>query len=186
MKPQALYLAIRCVLVFLLSLPPIASPGPLGSASAGSLGCHLVKTVVTRADGLADIPLGRRTPGGDFVGDDDLCIGLLSTTRYRVRATGSGTPENPFGFALRNGSHYLDYLAYFNDHTGIQGRTLLRPGVDLPGQSGRLGEVQLIRNARLGCVTENANLSIVIPAPTLRQAGAGIYSGTLTLTVAPE
>ncbi|MFT7652877.1 MAG: hypothetical protein ACI9ON_001714 [Limisphaerales bacterium] len=165
-----------------------ASQGSTGIDSTGNVDIHYVQGLNVRIAGFADMPLGTWSGSGPLTADDNLCIArsgvaLFGSGTYRILASGDGEPGNPAAFTLSNGLNRLHYNAYFNDQTGTTGRQQLTPGTVLLNQSG-IG-LSFFFNMISNCAWQNANVSIEVPESELG-SGAGVYSGTLTLTLIPE
>ena len=165
-----------------------AIQGSAGTTSSGSIDITLVNGLNVRLMGLADMPLGTWSGVGDLTANDDLCVArtgvaLFGSGNYRILASGNGEPGDPAAFTLYNGARSIHYDAYFNDQTGVANRQQLTPGVALVSQSG--SGFSFVFNFLFGCVIENSNISIVVPAAEL-SAASGVYAGTLTLVLIPE
>ncbi len=189
---QALTKLLRQTLLFTLfiGVQPLhaAQQGTLGPTSTGSVDILLTTGLNARISGFTDLSLGTGNGSTDLTANDNICIGrtgvgFFASGAYRILASGDGEPGDPAAFTLYNGIERIYYDAYFNDQTGLTSRQQLTPGAVLTGQSG-FG-FWMILNFLFGCAVNNANISIV--APGASQVGpAGVYSGTLTLTLIPE
>ena len=184
---------LSCVLAFSV-LPwfaPVAwaaTQGSGGPSSTGTVDMHVVLGTAVRISGFSDMSFGAWSGTGDVEANDDLCVGrtgvpLFGSGPYRILASGDGAPGNPSAFTLTNGAHTINYNAYFNDQPGVTNRQQLTPGVALTNQSA-FG-FWMVFNYLFGCVTNNANVSVIVPASELG-TGAGTYTGTLTLMMIPE
>ena len=179
-------------LAILASLAPQqglgATQGAQGNSSSASVDMHLVLGTRVRFSGFSDFNFGNWSGGGDVEANDNLCVGrtgvsLFGTGQYRILASGDGEPGNPSAFVLSNGVDTIYYDAYFNDQRGTVGREQLVPGVALTGQTGP--GFWMIWNYLFGCLSTNANLTVIIPESELYR-GSGNFTGTLSLTLIPE
>ncbi len=187
---------LRQTLVLLcLGLPGLHSPlsqaavqGTEGNTSSGNVTVTYVQGLNTRLTGLRDMALGTWGGSGPLTASENVCvgrsgIGFFGTGNYRILARGDGEPGDPAAFTLSNGADRIYYNAYFNDQAGTGGRQQLTGGLQISGQTG-FG-FWMILNLVFGCTVNNANISIEVPATELAGA-AGVYTGTLTLTLIPE
>ncbi|WP_196138742.1 hypothetical protein [Aliikangiella sp. G2MR2-5] len=157
-----------------------ATQGEFGSNSQGDVEITLTLGLLTRITGLADINFGNWT-GGSLTSDQNICIGLYGTNNYRITATGSGDNSNVNSFALSNGVDYLPYRVFYNDTSSTSGRVELVSAQPLTGQTASNAFWNIF-----GCLTTNANLSMLIEEPALLSVPPASYTGTLTLTIIPE
>lgn len=139
---------------------------------AALIGAANAATIIVNQ--LDDVPMGTWSGLGDMVQTMSHCSGP-SSSRYRVTATGSGTGG---AFTLSSGTSTLAYKVEYAGRTG--GFTQLSPGIALTGLNGDT-QAQCV-----GLSRQSERVRITILAATLAAAPAGSYSGTLTLTVAPE
>ncbi|MEQ8690876.1 MAG: hypothetical protein RIC89_08575 [Pseudomonadales bacterium] len=187
---QRARLALFCVILMCLGSPGAygATQGSAGDTSTGSVDISYVQGLNARINGFDDLSLGTWSGSGPMTANDDLCVartgvGFFGLGAYRILASGDGAPGDPAAFTLSNGTGSISYNAYFNDQTGTTGRQPLTPGAVLTGQSG--SGTAFFFNLIFGCAWLNANVSVEVPASELSGA-AGVYSGTLTLTLIPE
>lgn len=97
---------------------------------------------------------------------------------YQVTARGSGSGG---AFTLASGSNTLAYQVQWSDTSGQTTGTALTTGVALTNQT--------TNAAASGCTTgpiTTASLIIILPSTEVQAAGAGSYTGTLTLVIAPN
>jgi len=175
---------MRFILSFFLLFTSLqasaATQGGLGNNSSGDIEINLTLGLLARISGLADMAFGTWN-GGDLTSNQNICVGLYGTNSYRFRASGSGDGSDANAFALSNGSDYLPYRVFFNDQTGLTGRTELTASNSLTNQTASGSFWNLF-----GCLINNANLSILLEDASLASASTGNYTGTLTVTVIPE
>lgn len=157
-----------------------ASQGDLSATSKGTSEISVTLGLLARISGLSDFTFGNWN-GGNLNADDNLCVGLFGASSYRIRAVGDGDGSDINGFALSNGSDFIPYRVFYNDQTGLPGRTELAAATSISGQTASAAFWNLF-----GCLFNNANLSILLEEPDLIAAGAGSYTGKLTLVVIPE
>jgi hypothetical protein len=108
-----------------------------------------------------------------------ICVFSNSTgRRYNVRAVGSGGAG---AFTLAGGPFTLAYDVLWNQTSGQTNGTQLTPNVTLTG----LASVATQRQCNSGPPT-SASLIVLLRGTTLSQARQGSYTGTLSITIAPE
>lgn len=166
-----------------------AGQGTAGTSSSGNVDITLTNGLSARIAGLTDFALGTWGGSGDLVANQDVCIGrngvgLFAVGAYRIRAFGDGDPADVNAFTLSNGTDRIHYDVWFNDQTGLGGRTPLTAGLMLGAQQG-FGFWEIL-NWIFGCVVRNANVSIAVPQAELAAAAGGTYTGTLTLVLIPD
>ncbi|MEM7217683.1 MAG: hypothetical protein AAF515_04915 [Pseudomonadota bacterium] len=125
---------------------------------------------------LNDIDFGNvASNGGRQLASMAFCVNVFPQAPYQIVAYGSG-PANRF--ELGGETQQVRYRAFYRDRARGNGRgTRLRRARPLVGQ----------RPSRDGnCGGPPAQLTIVLPRRVLARTTPGSYSGTLTLTVAPE
>ncbi|MFK8017029.1 MAG: hypothetical protein AB8G17_16520 [Gammaproteobacteria bacterium] len=187
----------RCAVSTLLSaclwLPAhivgAAEQGTTDTTSTGSVDVTLTTGLSARLSGLSDMALGTWSGTGDLSANQNLCVGrtgvgFFANGSYRIRASGDGDASDVHAFTLSNGAQSVYYDVFFNDQTGLVGRTPLTGGVMLSAQQG-FGLWEIF-NVVFGCTVRNANLSINVPEAQLAAASGGVYSGTLTLVLIPD
>lgn len=145
--------------------------------AAGYAGPAWAKVRIT---GLSDVNFGTVSNLTiDAVQSQSLCVYSNGTgNRYSVRADGSGAAG---AFALSNGITSLAYDVRWNSQAGQTNGTVLAPGALLPSQTTTAQN----QTCSSGPAT-TASLIVTLPATSLSSAGAGNYSGTLTLIVGEE
>jgi hypothetical protein len=180
-------LLLACVL---LSNPLLAATqGSTGATSSGSVDITLTANLTARISGLTDLLLGTWSGAGDLAGDQNICIGrngagFFGTATYRIRAEGNGDGTDINAFTLSNGVDLVYYNVFFNDQANLTGRQQLTGGLTLLGQTA--SGFSAILNLLFGCVTRNANVSVVVPETNLAGAPSGNYAGTLTIVLIPD
>ena len=163
-----------------------ADDGQLGSSSSGNVTINLVSNLVVKISGIQDIDLGEWPGNGDLEANYAMCVGGNIGNRrpiYKIRAEGSGAPNDPNGFGLSNGVDTIPFRLFFNDRRGLGGREELTAGVELDRQ--RSPRRHFRRNAD-GCVRTNANISVQVDESVIDEARAGAYKGTITITLIPD
>ena len=166
-----------------------AGQGALNTTSTGTVDMTLTTGLSARLTGLTDIALGTWSGSGDLSANQNICVGrtgvgFFANGAYRIRASGDGDATDIHAFTLTNGAQQLYYDVFFNDQTGLAGRTPLTGGVMLSAQQG-LGLFEIL-NTLFGCAVRNANVSITVPQSELEAVPGGIYTGTLTLVLIPD
>lgn len=133
-----------------------------------------------RVTGLSDVNFGTvANLTIDAVQAQSLCVySNGSGNRYSVRADGSGAGG---AYTLSNGVTTLQYDVRWNSQAGQTNGTVLSSGALLASQT-TTAQNQTCSN---GPAT-TASLIVTLPATSLSSAGAGNYSGTLTIIVGEE
>lgn len=175
--------ALACVSA--LSLAALSSPfgqlawaaenGSLGARSQGSVRISLRVPERVAITNLEDLRLTRRA-GAQAQASTPACVFRSGGGTYQLVAQGSGPAA---GFQLTNTRDLLSYELVFDDGTGARPLT---PNTTLAGLTGAASKV-----IDCGAQANNARLTLTVPA-TLEPAAeaTGIYSGHLTLVVAPD
>ena len=156
-----------CAVVFFL----------LGAPLAGSAGAATVN--ITK---LQNVTFTNLDPTVNATRSQNVCV--FSSTRhggYRVTGRGSGA-GSAFTLSAGGALSPLPYEVQWSSSAGASSGTTLSPGVGLTGQtSGATSQT-----CALG-PTATASLIVVLHASDLQGAASGLpYSGTLSLTIAPE
>ena len=133
-----------------------------------------------RITGLSDVNFGAISNLTiDAVQTQSVCVYSNGTGNlYSVRADGSGAAG---AFTLSNGVTTLAYGVRWNSQPGQSNGTSLSSGALLGSQTTN-AQNQTCSNGP----PTTASLIVTLPATSLSSAGAGNYSGTLTLIVAEE
>ena len=131
-----------------------------------------------RITGLSDVNFGLIAFTGDQSLSQSVCAYSDSSTKgYSVVATGSGSGG---AFEL-SGAVPLPYDVLWADSAGQTGGSALIAGTASSGFTSTASQ-QFCNSGP----PASASLTIVIRAATLGSTGAGSYSGTLQLMIAPE
>ena len=133
-----------------------------------------------RVSGLSDIAFGEISSAGtDRRASQSICaFAQSSQNSYSVSATGTG-PSGAFLLSSSSGTipYEVEWASSANQQTG----DALRPGVANSGL--RSSATQHTCNSG---PNSNASLIIVVRASEAGSARAGMYSGNLTVTIAPD
>lgn len=158
----------RAPLALLLLLPLIIAGEPASAASN--------KVRITK---LVDIAFGTiANLGADAVRSESVCLFAdTNTNGYNVTATGTGTGG---AFEL-SGPGSMAYDVQWSSSSGQSSGTQLVPNVPLTGQVSSATQ----QTCGTGPAT-SASLVVILRAAALSSAGAGTYSGTLTVLIGPE
>lgn len=193
-KPGSVASQLFCMLlaaVLLINARPLAAAtqGNSGATSTGSVDITLTANLNARISGLSDFLLGAWSGVGDLAANQNICIGrsgvgIFGTGLYRIRADGNGDGTDINAFTLSNGVDLVYYDVYFNDQANLTGRQQLTGGQTLTGQTA--SGFSVIINLLFGCVSRNANVSVVVPEANLAGTPSGNYAGTLTLVLIPD
>ena len=168
-------LAVGGVIAAAATTAHAATDGTTGFTSTGDLLITLTVNNEVKISNLADIDLGV-FGGTDVSGTSPACVyrNGLPGGAYNITATGSGAGN---AFELTDGTDIVDYAVEFDDGSGFSGLTT---GVAL-GSSGAT-------NADDDCFTagaDNAAVRVTVTAADAAVLPASVYTGTLTLLVAP-
>ncbi|UCE90438.1 MAG: hypothetical protein JSW10_06405 [Pseudomonadota bacterium] len=185
-----LFVVITLAALASLSGAYAAQDGQVGSTSVGTivLTVDLNRGLTVAAEqgagesqisSLADIEI--TVPGtadGDIVRQQRFCVSGNQGERYRLSAFSDIGGSAPFTVSSEAG-HKLEFDVQFNGDLVSPVGEPLRPGV--PSRS------YAVNNSGVNCNgAVNAELTVVLPAATVRGAPGGRYSGFLTLSVAVE
>jgi hypothetical protein len=137
-------------------------------------------TAKVRITGLSDVSFGTISNLTiDAVQAQSVCVYSNGPSNsYGVRADGSGAGG---AFTLTNGVTTMAYDVRWSSQSGQSNGTVLSPGVILSSQTTN-AQNQTCSNGP----PTTASLIVTLPATSLSSAGAGNYSGTLTLIVSEE
>lgn len=137
-------------------------------------------TAKVRITGLSDVNFGTISNlTVDAVQAQSVCVySNGSSNGYGVRADGSGAGG---AFTLSNGVTTMAYDVRWNSQPGQTNGTVLSSGAILTSQTTN-AQHQTCSNGP----PTTASLIVTLPATSLSSAGAGNYSGTLTLIVSEE
>jgi spore coat protein U-like protein len=131
-------------------------------------------------DDLSDVTFGTLSDLSiDAISAQNICVFSGSKTDgYNVTAVGGGAGG---AFTLSSGGQSLGYEVQWNSGTGQSSGFQLAPNVPLTGQVAA-GAKQSCKNGPISTAT----LIVVLRSAALSRTTAGAYSGTLSLTIAPE
>lgn len=137
-------------------------------------------TAKVRITGLSDVNFGTISNLTiDAVQAQSVCVYSNGPSNgYGVRADGSGAGG---AFTLSNGVTTMAYDVRWNSQSGQSNGTVLSPGAMLTSQTTD-AQNQTCSNGP----PTTASLIVTLPATSLTSAGAGNYSGTLTLIFSEE
>jgi len=153
-----------------------ANQGTVGATSSGDLDISLTVLDEVRISNLADITLGTFV-GADLSGTSPACVFRSGTGNYEITATGDGGAAAD-EFSLAGGTDTVDYTVTYDDGSGP---TAVTSGTALGGQTG--GDPASDTCAGTG---DNGTIAVNVLATDMAGLAADVYTGTLTLTVAPE
>lgn len=158
-----------------------ATQGSLGTTSTGTTNISLTIPALVKISDLDDITLGTLSNiTSNVKGDTQACIYSNSAAGgYRVTVTGSGT-GNAFTVADGSGND-IAYTAYWKDDITAGDGTQLTSGSQLSGQLN--ADTTSITCANTG---KNAKFTVEFGQGALAAAPQGSYTGTATITIAPQ
>ena len=132
---------------------------------------------LVKIGGMADLDFGYYSGSGNMLLDKDVCIWTnVEAATYIVTAHGDG--ENS-SFSLSHGDNIIPYRLYWNDTTGVSENKELIATVSSESMGGA-------STTSLSCAGGfNANYQVVLQAPQLLSVPPGVYSGVLSVTIAP-
>jgi hypothetical protein len=148
----------------------------LGSLSSPALAAPGDKARIT---GLADVAFGTVDPSFDQTSSQNVCaFSSSSTSGYSVTASGNGSGG---AFTLASGANALDYEVRW------AGAINQANGTALTANSIASGFISAATQQTCNSgPAASATLTVIVRAAALGAAGAGSYSGTLSITIAPE
>ncbi len=147
---------------------------------------YLVGSLFVINDATADILITKlddvdamATPGraNDLTLTERLCIGSNPAGPFSLRATGSGIGGR---FTIENGPYAIPFATYIQDRVSGGSFMSINPGIPVTGLRAR----SLNPNNR--CRGNPTQVRIVFSNLSFSGAPAGIYRGTLQLSVIPE
>jgi len=151
-----------------------ATQGTVGATSQGDLDINLTILDEVRISNLADITLGTFA-GVDLTGSSPACVYRSGTGLYQITADGDGAAG---AFSLTDGTNTVAYSVTYDDGSGASN---MLTGNALTGRVG--GDPGSDTCANTG---DNGTIDVAVLATEMAALPAGAYTGTLTLTVAPE
>ena len=176
-------LAGTVILGSLTALPAsAATDGSFGATSSGSVGISASVPGRVRISKLSDIDLQNVDPSVEAKRNQSVCVWSNASSRaYRITATGSGA-GNAFTLAATGAPAEVPYFVQWAGTSGQTTGAALAAGIPL----GSLTSSAINSDCSTGPAT-TASLIVGIDASTLQSMTADlVYTGTLTLTVAPE
>ena len=117
----------------------------------------------------------------DLTNSQSICVysnGTGQSTVYHVTASGSGTGS---AFTLASGASTIPYEVEWSSSPGKTSGTSLTSGTALTLQTSGANSASCSSG-----IATSASLIVILRTATVQAARAGTYSGTLTLTVAPN
>lgn len=175
--------AIGAVVAGTVSAPGMAATdGQFGATSTGSLAINASVPGRVRISKLADIDFLGVDPANNAVSNQNVCVWSNAASRaYRITATGSGT-ANAFTLDAAGAPAPVSYSVQWAGSSGQTSGAALTPGTALTN----LSSTAVNADCTAGPAT-TASLIVGIDQSTLQSMTANlVYSGTLTLMVAPE
>lgn len=167
--------AIAAALIVPAQLSNAATDGNMGATSTGSLVITARVPNLVRITGLADLDLGTWDGANPMAGSDAVCV--YSTTRaYTLTAMGSGAGN---AFTLTDGTNTVAYSVNWQSEGGAN--NALTTGTTVPNLGANHNSVTCNGHA-----SDNATVTVSVSVAALSAIPAGTYTGTLTLTVAPD
>jgi len=173
---QASRVAASCALVLFASHQAVwaATDGGLGAQSTASVRISLVVPPQVGLSNLTDIELTRRQ-GAATQASSPACIYARGTSSYQLLARGSGPSA---AFELAGNNDRVSYQLRFDDGTGER---VLTPSRTLSGLTGADSTSQNCRNTG-----NNGIVTVFVPSAESERIERGVYSGRLTLVIAPD
>ncbi|MGI9328635.1 MAG: hypothetical protein ACR2PZ_25695 [Pseudomonadales bacterium] len=166
-------IALPTLIALLLSVEGwSATNGEMGPTSTGSLQITLRVEPSVRISALQDMAI---STAADQRGESPACIHASPGGSYQLSFSGSGQDQN---FDLHSSEERVRYQVHYDDGhrtlaaspgmplLGLQGADPVSPNCDTTGHNGRV-------------IVEMAE-------PGQRDTPAGLYTGTLTLLIAPD
>ena len=150
-----------------------ATQGTVGGTSTGDLDIQVTINDAVRISNLTDVVT--TFTGTDISAPQTVCVYRNSTGDYNITATGDGGTGTEFKIA--DTGVEIDYAVSWNDGSGASAMT---SNTALTGQ-------QNADTSDPNCGGgDTATLTIGVLASDMVAVPTGVYTGTLTLTVAPE
>ena len=149
-----------------------ATDGTVGTSSSGTTDITLTIPDLIKVSGMTDIALGTWSGSGAKTGSDSICVYDNSGGLYNATFTGNGTAS---AFTIVNGGNIIPYTVTYDDGAGVDAVT---KGVPL----GCAGAHQTSFTCGGGT---NGTIAISIAEADMAAKVAAVYSGTLTILVAP-
>lgn len=175
-RPKGLIL-VRLLGIWALQAACLCTVAHAGDTVNPSIDLSIPSLV--RIYGIANLPLGSYTGAPQGVSaNDDVCVWTnQSSGNYKVTARGSGVND---AFTMSNGTGgTLPYEVKWNNATGTVGSVALTKGV----QSSTFSIA--VRPPSSCAGSENANFQVLISQTELLKVKPGVYTGVLSLEIAP-
>jgi len=162
-----------CLLCF-SELAISATQGGIGSESTATSSVTLDLPELIRVSDLDTLVFPSWDGTNNSVASDAICIYDNSGGQYSATFTGSGTGG---AFSLTNGTEEATYSVLYSDG-GFP---------EFPISGGLVSGLSGAHQTLLNCNgTTNGSISLIVQSTTLATFPVGIYTGTLTMLVAPN
>ena len=173
---RARWVAVCCAFACFINNPAgwAATAGALGGQSTANLRISFVVPPQVSLSNLTDIELTRRQ-GSATQASAPACIYARGTTSYQLVASGSGPAA---AFELASATDKLSYQLRFDDGGGAR---VLTPSQVVSGLTGADPNSASCRNTG-----NNGTVTVLVPPGDVDAIDRGIYSGRLTLVIAPD
>lgn len=153
-----------------------ATQGTLGGTSTGTIDIDVNVGDQIQITALQDIT-GTHVPGSPFNGSSPACVYTNNPTGNYDVTMSSANADAANNFRLNDGGTFVTYNATYNDGNSSAAMS-----------SGQIN--QTFDNANTSSPTcggtPQSTISISVPAANLDAVGAGTYSDTITILVAPR
>lgn len=154
--------------------------GTLGSTSQGSLTISASVPAQIQISGLSDVSFLNQDPSAPASSNQDICVwSNTNNGGYNITAKGSGASN---AFTLANGALTVPYSVEWATSSGQTSGTALTALTNKTGLTSSATSPDCSTGA-----SASASLIVKMTAANLQSMRAATtYTGTLTLTVAPE
>jgi hypothetical protein len=176
-----LRLSALCVAAILANgAADAATSGSLGATSTGSVSIGASVPNRVQISGLSNVDFTNQDPAVAAVSAQNVCVWSNTSTKgYNVTASGSGTAS---AFTLANGAATVPYSVEWSQTSGQSAGTSLGVGTALTGQKSTATNALCASGP-----SSTASLIVRMSTASLQSMPAlTVYTGTLTLVVAPE
>jgi len=126
---------------------------------------------------LDDVTISTANTGRDTIITERFCVASDPVGLYGLIALGSGSNGE---FVLENGPFQIDFEVSYRDKVSGGGFVDILPNVPVNGFLTRP-----LRNNQT-CAGNHGRLKIIIRKSSINQAAAGLYRGSIQLSVIPE
>lgn len=155
----------------------VSNGGSGRSRRRGNVTISVTIPPVIRVSDINDLVLGTFDGISNMAGSDTVCVYMNGGTLYSITASGSGAGS---AFSIANGSSIVPYAVTWQDTLGT---AALASGV----QAANRGNAFTADTSCNGGAGNNATVTVTLQAADLLTAmQPGLYSGVLTLMVAPQ